>query len=71
MRRLAFLDYGTKVVDTVTGYCGIVTAAAHYYDKCPNRYYIEGIDSTGRPCGDWFDAERLELEEEVNNDSPK
>ena len=27
MRRLAFLDYGTKVVDTVTGYCGIVTAA--------------------------------------------
>ena len=23
MRRLAFLDYGTKVVDTITGYCGI------------------------------------------------
>ena len=71
MRRLAFLDYGTKVTDTVTKWRGVVTAACHYYDKHPNRYLVEGVDCAGRPYEDWFDADRLEAEEEVNDDSPE
>lgn len=69
MRRIAFLDYGTKVRDTITGCTGIVTAAVHYYDKDPNRYYIEGVDNTGKPWSDWYAADRLEVEEEENDGS--
>lgn len=71
MRRLAFLDYGTKVTDIVTGCSGVVTAACHYYDKHPNRYLIEGVDNNGRPYEDWFDANRLETEEGVEDGSPE
>ena len=69
MSRIAFLDYGTKVRDTITGCVGIVTAAAHYYDKSPNSYYVEGKDNNGKPWGDWFTAERIEVEKEENDGS--
>lgn len=52
-------DYGDIVSDCITGYTGKVTAYAHYYGKEPDRYQVEGIDTTGRPISDWYEAHRL------------
>lgn len=52
-------NYGDIVSDCITGYTGKVTAYAHYYGKEPDRYMVEGIDTTGRPISDWYEAHRL------------
>ena len=53
--------YEDFVEDSVTGLKGKITAYASYYGMKPTQYYVEGIDSTGRPIGDWVDEYRLHL----------
>lgn len=53
--------YGDVVEDSVTGLKGKITAYISYYDMKPTQYYVEGIDSTGRPIEDWIDVYRLHL----------
>lgn len=55
------LKYGTKVKDTLTSYKGKVTAIATYFDHCPDRVLVEGLDSTGRPCEWWVDIDRVKV----------
>ncbi|MGN1399389.1 MAG: hypothetical protein ACI4WG_05280 [Erysipelotrichaceae bacterium] len=54
-------QYGDKVIDSVTGYVGKVTAKCDYYCKKPRQYLVESIDSTGRPCEFWVESTRLRL----------
>lgn len=58
-------EYGDIVIDEVTGYVGVVTAYAYYYDKSPAQYLVETKESTGRPVQWWFDENRLSPIESV------
>ena len=53
--------YGDKVEDKLTGFRGRITGFVTYYDKRPNQYLVEAVDTTGRPIECWCDEERLEL----------
>lgn len=53
-------DYGTMVLDSVTGYHGKVTAHITYYGMRENSYLVEGLDSTGRPITEWIDCNRCD-----------
>lgn len=53
-------DYGQRVHDKVTGFCGKVTGYVHYYDRKPRQYQVESVDTTGRPILGWVDENRLE-----------
>lgn len=55
------LKYGTRVRDSVTGYSGIVTCYAKRYGHGPDGYLVESMDSTGRPVGEWVNADRIEV----------
>lgn len=46
--------------DRVTGMVGIITAHCVWLTG-PHRVYLEGIDNTGRPIGEWFDEERIQI----------
>ena len=52
---------GDKVVDSVTGFAGIVTATATYLAGTPRHQ----VTATGAPDGkineEWFDAARLSV----------
>lgn len=50
---------GDAAKDSVTGFRGIVTGVWHSISS-PDRYLIEGIDSTGRPIDMWVDEDRVE-----------
>jgi heat shock protein HspQ len=53
-------EIGARVRDTITGYSGVVTGRAQYVSGV-NRYQVEAVDSTGRPCEWWLDGERCEV----------
>lgn len=53
-------DYGQRVYDKMTDFCGRVTGYVHYYDKRPAQYLVESVDTTGRPIEEWVDENRLE-----------
>lgn len=55
------LQNGDAVVDTVTGYKGVITARADHLFGCA-RYYVQPPVTDGRvPDGCWFDEESLRL----------
>lgn len=57
------ISLNSKVKDTTTGYSGVVTARAEYITG-EQRYLVENVDSTGRPCEYWYDEPRLVVEED-------
>lgn len=60
---------GDRVKDKITGYKGTITSVCFSINK-PVAYMVEGIDTTGRPIGDWIDEHRLKLdkiEKPINN----
>lgn len=54
------LSLGTKVVDSVTGFIGTLTARITYQHRSP-QVLVEGLDSLGRPSDLWTDEQRLKL----------
>lgn len=59
MDKTKVFEYGAKVKDLVTGYCGKVTSYWYTYGFNEDKYMVESIDETGRPIEQWVDANRL------------
>ena len=53
------LGLGDEVQDTLNGMVGKITARAEYLNDEPDRFRVEGIDSTGRPMDWWAPESRL------------
>lgn len=56
-------ELNEKVKDNVSGYKGCITAACKYLNGS-NQYYVESMDNTGRPIGEWEVEGRLEKVED-------
>lgn len=61
-------QYGDKVKDKVTDYCGVVTAKRKHHGKAPVQYLVECVDGIGRPVKQWINAKRLDLVQEPDYD---
>lgn len=57
------VEYGTEVVDTLTGFTGRITGYADYFGHRPATALVETIDTTGRPVEWWVELDRLRLKE--------
>ena len=53
-------DYGQRVYDKMTDFCGRVTGYVHYYGRRPGQYLVESVDTTGRPIEEWVADYRIE-----------
>ena len=54
---MAGFEFGTKVVDNVTGFTGIVTGRAEYMHGVP-QCLVETLNE-GKPLERWFANDRL------------
>lgn len=53
------IPWGTEVVDSITGYRGIVTARAEYMNGCLKCLVEAKRGKDGKEIVEWFDEQRL------------
>lgn len=60
--------FGERVIDTVTGFTGKVTARLDQYGRGPIRFKVERNGTTG-VVSEWFDESRLESQTREENNA--
>lgn len=63
------IQLGQKARDVISNFEGVVTGVAEYLTGCRQLLLSRG-DDTGRPQGEWFDEDRLDLVDDARVELP-